>query len=148
MQIQRNSPLKITPQTPQQNGFAERKIRSLLNLARSMLNATNLEPKFWEEAVATTCYIQSRIYHCLIGLHTLFEMWYRHSPHLQDLKIFGCIAFACVLENKRNKLNARAQKPSLLDKEMHTVTRPTDPTTHLPTNISSTKSLSSTNLTS
>ena len=74
-----------------------------------MLNAANLEPKFWEEAVATACYIQNRIYHRSIGLHTPFEMWYGHKPHLQDLKIFGCIAFACVPENKRNKLNARAQ---------------------------------------
>ena len=48
------------PHTPQQNGTAERKInRSLLNAARSMLHAAKLEiqSKFWEEAIAKTCYI-------------------------------------------------------------------------------------------
>ena len=41
------------PSTPQQNGLAERKNRTLLNSARSMLNLASLSPSFWEEAVAT-----------------------------------------------------------------------------------------------
>lgn len=45
---------------PQQNGLAERKNRSLMNSARSMLRVAGLSPSFWEEAVATACYLQNR----------------------------------------------------------------------------------------
>ena len=39
-----------TPHTPQQNGLAERKNRSLMEMARCMLNSKNLPHKFWLEA--------------------------------------------------------------------------------------------------
>ena len=98
------------PHTPQQNGTAERKNRSLLNAAHSMLHAAKLESKFWEEAIATACYIQNRIYHHSLGFLTPFELWYGHKPHLQNLKIFGCLAFAHISDTKRKKLDPKAKK--------------------------------------
>ena len=99
-----------TPYTPQQNGLSERKNRSLLNMARSMLQLAGLSHKFWEEAVGTACYIQNRGFHRSLGMTTPFELWHGHKPNLDNLRIFGCIAFAFVPEVKRNKLDARATK--------------------------------------
>jgi len=48
------------PGTPQQNGLVERKNRSLEELARTLLNDTNLPKYFWVEAVNTACYIMNR----------------------------------------------------------------------------------------
>ena len=45
------------PRTPQQNGFVERKNRTLIEMARSMLCENGLPKYFWAEAVNTTCYI-------------------------------------------------------------------------------------------
>ena len=101
---------RSVPHTPQQNGTAERKNRSLLNAARSMLHAAKLESKFWEEAIATACYIQNRIYHHSLGFLTPFELWYGYKPHLQNLKIFGCPAFAHIPDTKRKKLDTKAKK--------------------------------------
>nr|GEV67631.1 hypothetical protein [Tanacetum cinerariifolium] len=49
------------PRTPQQNGIAERKNRTLIEAARTMLAYLLLPIPFWAEAVNTACYVQSRV---------------------------------------------------------------------------------------
>ncbi|GKA52492.1 putative ribonuclease H-like domain-containing protein [Tanacetum coccineum] len=47
--------------TPQQNGVAERKNRTLIEAARTMLADSKLPTTFWVEAVNTDCYVQNRV---------------------------------------------------------------------------------------
>ncbi|GJR95364.1 putative ribonuclease H-like domain-containing protein [Tanacetum coccineum] len=47
--------------TPQQNGVAERKNRTLIEAARTMLANSKLPTTFWAEAVSTACYVQNRV---------------------------------------------------------------------------------------
>ncbi|GKE03390.1 retrovirus-related pol polyprotein from transposon TNT 1-94, partial [Tanacetum coccineum] len=47
-----------TPRTPEQNGVVERRNRTLVEVARTMLSASKLPLSFWVEAVATACYTQ------------------------------------------------------------------------------------------
>ncbi|GJR09191.1 copia protein [Tanacetum coccineum] len=49
-----------TPRTPKQNGVVERRNRTLVKAARTMLSASKLSLSFWAEAVTTTCYTQNR----------------------------------------------------------------------------------------
>ena len=56
------------------------------------------------------CYIQNRIYHNSLGFLTPFELWYGYKPHLQNLEIFGCPAFAHIPDTKRKKLDTKAKK--------------------------------------
>nr|GEV17657.1 putative ribonuclease H-like domain-containing protein [Tanacetum cinerariifolium] len=49
------------PKTPQQNGIAERKNRTLIEAARTMLADSLLPIPFWAEAVNTACYVQNRV---------------------------------------------------------------------------------------
>ncbi|GJR79498.1 putative ribonuclease H-like domain-containing protein [Tanacetum coccineum] len=44
--------------TPQQNGVAERRNRTLIEAARTMLADSKLPTTFWAEAVSTACYVQ------------------------------------------------------------------------------------------
>ncbi|GJZ80002.1 putative ribonuclease H-like domain-containing protein [Tanacetum coccineum] len=46
--------------TPQQNGVAERKNRTLIEAARTMLADSLLPTTFWAEAINTACYVQNR----------------------------------------------------------------------------------------
>ncbi|GJT90014.1 putative ribonuclease H-like domain-containing protein [Tanacetum coccineum] len=48
--------------TPQQNGVAERRNRTLIEAARTMLADSKLPTTFWAEAVSIACYIQNRVY--------------------------------------------------------------------------------------
>nr|GEU80728.1 hypothetical protein [Tanacetum cinerariifolium] len=48
------------PRTPQQNGIAERKNRTLIEAARTLLADSILPISFWAEAVNTACYVQNR----------------------------------------------------------------------------------------
>ncbi|GJS60097.1 putative ribonuclease H-like domain-containing protein [Tanacetum coccineum] len=47
--------------TPQQNGVAKRKNRTLIEAARTMLADSLLPTTFWAEVVNTACYVQNRI---------------------------------------------------------------------------------------
>ena len=46
-----------TPYTPQQNGVAKRKNRSLKEMATCMIEARDLSPKLWNEAINCAAYI-------------------------------------------------------------------------------------------
>nr|GEU57556.1 ribonuclease H-like domain-containing protein [Tanacetum cinerariifolium] len=48
------------PRTPQQNGILERKNKTLIEAARTMLADSLLPIPFWAEAVNTACYVQNR----------------------------------------------------------------------------------------
>ncbi|XP_073128980.1 uncharacterized protein [Henckelia pumila] len=49
------------PKTPQQNGIAERKNRTLQEMARVMLSSKNIAKRFWVEALNTACHISNRV---------------------------------------------------------------------------------------
>ena len=49
------------PYTPQQNGVAERKNRSLKEMTTCMLEAKKLAVKMWVEAMNATVYIQDKV---------------------------------------------------------------------------------------
>nr|GEY43755.1 hypothetical protein [Tanacetum cinerariifolium] len=52
--------------TPQQNKVAERKNRTLIEAARSMLDDSKLPIMFWTEAVSTACYVLNRVFQVTI----------------------------------------------------------------------------------
>jgi transposase InsO family protein len=51
-----------SPYTPQQNGVVERKNKTLLDIARTMLDEYKTPDRFWAEAINTACYPINRLY--------------------------------------------------------------------------------------
>ncbi|GJR12727.1 retrovirus-related pol polyprotein from transposon TNT 1-94 [Tanacetum coccineum] len=49
-----------TARTPEQNGIVERRNRTLVEAARTMLSAAKVPLFFWAEAIATACFTQNR----------------------------------------------------------------------------------------
>jgi hypothetical protein len=79
----------IVPYTPQQNGVAERKKRSLKEMANCMLQSKSLAPKIWDEAINCAAYIQNLFPHKSLKGTTPFECWTGKKPKVSHFRIFG-----------------------------------------------------------
>ncbi|GJR36249.1 ribonuclease H-like domain-containing protein [Tanacetum coccineum] len=76
--------------TPQQNGVAERKNRTLIEGARTMLADLKLPTIFWAEAVNTPCYVQNMVLVIKPHNKTPYELFLGTKPALNFLRPFGC----------------------------------------------------------
>nr|GFB92114.1 ribonuclease H-like domain-containing protein [Tanacetum cinerariifolium] len=78
------------PRTPQQNGIAERKNRTLIERARTLLADLLLLIPFWAEAVNTACYVQNRVLVTKPHNKTTYELLHGRLPSIGFMKPFGC----------------------------------------------------------
>lgn len=70
---------KTAPYSPQQNGTAERKNRSLMEMMRCLLSEGHLDKKFWGEAVTTANYLLNRLPSASVQ-RSPFELWHGSKP--------------------------------------------------------------------
>ncbi|KAI3770548.1 hypothetical protein L6452_01684 [Arctium lappa] len=89
------------PRTPQQNGVAERRNRTLIEAARSLLADSNLPITFWAEAVNTACYVQNRVLVVQPKNKTPYELLNNIKPFIGFFKPFGC---PCTILNTKTHL--------------------------------------------
>ncbi|GJT23466.1 retrovirus-related pol polyprotein from transposon TNT 1-94 [Tanacetum coccineum] len=82
-----------TPRTPEQNDVVERRNRTLVEAARTMLSASKLLLFFWAEAIATTYYTQNRS--IIIPTHekTAYHIINDRKSSIKHLHIFGCTCY-------------------------------------------------------
>ncbi|KMQ87943.1 retrovirus-related pol polyprotein from transposon tnt 1-94 [Lasius niger] len=95
------------PYCPQQNGVAERRNRTLVEMARCLLLQSGLPPSFWAEAVNTANYIRNRCPSKSLDGRTPFEALSEKIPDVSHFREFGQRVF--VLRNKPGigKLDSR-----------------------------------------
>nr|GEX08596.1 retrovirus-related Pol polyprotein from transposon TNT 1-94 [Tanacetum cinerariifolium] len=77
--------------TPQQNGVAERKNRTLFEAARTMLADSLLPIPFWAEAVNTACYVQNKVLVTKPHNKTPYELLIGRIPIISFMRPFGCL---------------------------------------------------------
>ncbi|GJS76478.1 putative ribonuclease H-like domain-containing protein [Tanacetum coccineum] len=77
--------------TPQQNGVAKRRNRTLIEAARTMLADSKLPTTFWAEAVNTACYVQNRVLVVKPHNKTPYELFHDKTPTLSFMRPFGCL---------------------------------------------------------
>nr|GFB76518.1 hypothetical protein [Tanacetum cinerariifolium] len=75
--------------TLQQNGVAERRNKTLIQAARTMLAYAKLPVTFWAEAVNTACYVQNRALVNKSQNKTPYELFNGRTPAIGFLKPFG-----------------------------------------------------------
>ena len=95
---------------PQQNGVAERKNRSLMEMARCMVKSQALPHAFWLEAVMCATYVLNRCPTKALQFITPYETWHGKKPSIAHLHIFGCLAYSLVPEQHCKKLDDKAVK--------------------------------------
>ncbi|GJY63236.1 putative ribonuclease H-like domain-containing protein [Tanacetum coccineum] len=76
--------------TPQQNGVAERRNRTLIEVAKTMLAESELPTTFWAEVVNTACYVQNRVLVVKPHNKTPYKLFRGRTHALSFMRLFRC----------------------------------------------------------
>lgn len=102
------------PYTPEQNGRAEREIRTIVEMARSMLYARNVPLNLWAEAVNCAVCLLNRTSSSQTPNITPMELWSGVKPSLEHVRVFGCEGYVHVPDQLRKKLDSKSRKMMLV----------------------------------
>ncbi|GJX50245.1 retrovirus-related pol polyprotein from transposon TNT 1-94 [Tanacetum coccineum] len=97
-----------SPYTPEKNGVAERKNKTLIEAARIMLSGSVFLKQYWTEVVATTCYTQNRSIIVKRHLKTPYEIFRGRIPNINFLHVFGCPVYIHNHEDYLGKFDEKA----------------------------------------
>ncbi|CAL2234198.1 unnamed protein product [Prunus armeniaca] len=96
--------------TPQQNGVVERKNRTVIEMAKSMLHDKGMPYFLWAKAVHTAVYLLNRCPTKALHNITPFESYSRRKPGIAHLKVFGSLCYVHVPAELRHKLDPKSTK--------------------------------------
>jgi transposase InsO family protein len=100
--------------TPQSNDLVKRKNRTLIDMARSMLNEFNVSHSFWVEAINTTCFYDNRLYCHKFLDKTPYEILNRRKPNIAYFRVFGCKCYILKKGTRLSKFEKKYDKGFLL----------------------------------
>ncbi|KZV22848.1 hypothetical protein F511_19440 [Dorcoceras hygrometricum] len=93
------------PATPQLNGVAEHRNRTLMDMVRSMMSFTELPTSFWGYALETAVMLLNNVHTKAVD-KTPYEMWMGKPPKYSYMRIWGCPAY--VKQTVGDKLDTRS----------------------------------------
>ncbi|GJZ67043.1 retrovirus-related pol polyprotein from transposon TNT 1-94 [Tanacetum coccineum] len=96
------------PRTPQQNGVVERRNRTLIEAARTMMIFSKAPMFLWAEAVATACYTQNRSLIHTRHNKTPYELVHDKKPDLTFFRVFGALCYPTNDSEDLGKFQAKA----------------------------------------
>ncbi|KAK9137599.1 hypothetical protein Sjap_008193 [Stephania japonica] len=96
------------PHTSPQNGKAERKIRSINNITRTLLSHASLPPSFWHHALQMATYLHNILPSKLLGNISPLQILYQRVPTYSHLRVFGCLCYPLLPSTTITKLQARS----------------------------------------
>jgi len=102
------------PNTPQQNGVAERKNRKLLEMTQAMIFDAQVTTRFWPEVVATSAYLLNRLPSKTLNHKTSLQILATQIdlPPVQMLppQVFECSVFVHIPKENRTKFDPCVEK--------------------------------------
>nr|GEV54693.1 putative ribonuclease H-like domain-containing protein [Tanacetum cinerariifolium] len=99
---------------PQHNGIAERKNKTLIDAAQTMLADLLLPIQFWAEAINTTCYVQNRVLVTKPHTKTPYELLLGRTPSIGFMRPFGCHVTILNTLNPLGKFDGKADEGFLV----------------------------------
>lgn len=99
---------KTNPYSPEQNGVAERKNRSLVEMSKCMLLDAQLPNIYWAEAVSTANRLQNKLPTKAI-INTPMERWDAKKPSFENEHVFGCKGYVFIPSQKRRKFDNKSR---------------------------------------
>ncbi|KMQ87616.1 retrovirus-related pol polyprotein from transposon tnt 1-94 [Lasius niger] len=96
--------------TPEQNGVAERKNQTLVEMARCLMIQSGLPLSFWGEAINTANYIRNRCPTSSLNGKTPYKKWTGNVPDVGYFQKFGCLVYSLDREPNKGKFQSRSRK--------------------------------------
>ena len=86
----------------------ERRNRTLMEMARSLLKHMSMPNYLWGEAIRHATYLINRVATRVLNDQTPYEMLRSKKPNISHLKVFGCIGYAKIEGAQLKKLDDRS----------------------------------------
>jgi hypothetical protein len=106
------------PHSPQSNGVAERKNRTLMDLVNAMLDCSGLSKSWWGVSILTACFVLNQV-PTSKGEISPYEGWKGRKSALGFLRAWGCLAKVNVPTCKKQKLGPKTIDCIFLGYEQH-----------------------------
>jgi hypothetical protein len=100
--------------TLEQNGIVERKNRTLIDMARSMLAEYNVSDSYWAKAINTACHSSNRLYCHKLLKKTPYELLIGRNPNISYFRVFGCKCYILRKESQLSKFEKKCDEGFLL----------------------------------
>ncbi|KAI3518152.1 hypothetical protein L1887_06594 [Cichorium endivia] len=97
-----------SPYSRQQNGVVERRNRTVLEMVRCNLKTMTMPDVLWGEAVVHSVYVLNRAHSKALKNSTPYEVWTGRKPHVEHLRVFGCVAHTKIAKGHLKKLEDRS----------------------------------------
>jgi hypothetical protein len=81
----------------------ERKNKTLIDMARTMLGEYKTAERFWSEAVNTACHAINRLYLHRLLKKTSYELLTGNKPNVSYFRVFGSKCYILVKKGKHSK---------------------------------------------
>nr|ABA97851.1 retrotransposon protein, putative, Ty1-copia subclass [Oryza sativa Japonica Group] len=100
--------------SPQQNGVVERKNRTLIEMARTILDEYGVSDSFWAKAINTACHATNRLYLHRLLKKTSYELIVGRKPNVAYFRVFGCKCYIYQKGVRLTKFQSRCYEGFLL----------------------------------
>ncbi|GJY10452.1 putative ribonuclease H-like domain-containing protein [Tanacetum coccineum] len=106
--------------TPQQNDVAERRNRTLIEDARTILADSKLPTTFWAEAVSTTCYVHNRVLVVKPHNKTPYKLFRGFKHALSFIRPFRCHVTILNTLDSLGKFDGKSDEGTIINESVGT----------------------------
>ena len=98
------------PHTPQQNGIAERKNRTLVEMARYVMRQAGSLAAYCAEAINAACYMRNRCTTSTLKGGISFKLWKNKTPTVNYMKVFVSKVYMLDKNPQKSKFSSRSEQ--------------------------------------